>query len=304
MNGNRRWLWLVLLCVVLGCSSSETPEPREVRLVCTTFYPTTYFTQRIAGDRVSVACLLPADEDPIFWDPSPATIEEYQAADLIVVNGADFEKWVAKTSLPTAKTVDTAAPLTAELLKFKSAVAHTHGAGGEHAHTGIDGHTWLDPAHAKVQADEIRKALARLLPEQADEFQTNFAALAADLDGLHQSLIELSGVLEDHYLLASHPAYNYLIERYGWKVKNLDLDPEAMPDEKSMAEIGTAAQAGKIRVILWESQPTEEIAARFEKDFGLKCVVFSPCEQAPEGSDYIAAMKENIARLREAVSQP
>lgn len=303
MNACWKWMGLLPVAAVLGCSPTETPGTGKVPRVCTTFYPTTYFTQRIGGDLVEVVCPLPADEDPIFWVPAPEAVDQYQKADLIVINGADFELWVGLVSLPPSKTVDTAGPLGQELMRYQGAVAHSHGAGGQHAHQGIDGHTWLDPQNAKTQADEIRKALQRLLPEAADQLQANYAALAVDLDALHQALLELSGVIKDRHLLASHQAYNYLAKRYGWNLTSLDLDPEKMPDEKTLAGIRRKLESKPAGIILWESRPADEIAARFNDELGLVSVVFSPCEQPPEGSDYIGVMNQNVARLREATSR-
>ena len=219
--------WTLLsafVVIALGCGSSDSTDAKRPPQVCTTFYPMTYFSQRIGGDHVRVTCPLPSNEDPIFWIPSAEAIQQYQQADLIVINGASFEKWVAMVSLPPSKVVDTARPLEKEFLKFALAVSHSHGPGGGHSHEGTDGHTWLDPAHAKVQAEEICKALERLLPEQADSLRGNYAKLATDLDALDRSLAELSEELAGQPILASHSAYNYLAKRYEWNVTNLNLD--------------------------------------------------------------------------------
>lgn len=292
---------LLLAVVCLGCSRNETSTPIAKPQVYTTFSAPTYFVQRIAGEHVDVVCPLPADGDPIFWMPSSQTIAAYQKADLIVVNGAGFERWVEKVSLPTSRIVDTAAPLADQWLKYEGAVTHSHGTAERHSHEGVDGHTWLDPNQAKVQAAEIRRALIELVPEAADEFRANYAALAADLDELDRSLRELSQILGDTPLLASHPAYNYPARRYGWNLTNLSLDPAVMPDDAALDEIRRILAAAPARVLLWESPPTDEMAARFREDLGLASVVFSPCELLEDGEDYIAVMRENVARLREAV---
>ena len=308
MNAFHKWMILLLPAIVLaGCSQTETPQAGGVPRVYTTFYPTTYFTRQIAGDRVKVVCPLPAEEDPIFWKPSRKTISEYQQADRVVINGAGFEKWVATASLPSSKVVDTARPLADEFLKFQGNITHSHGPGGQHSHEGVDGHTWLDPNHAKVQANEIRKALAERLPEHADEFQANYVALAGELDTLDRSLVELSKTLADRHLLASHPAYNYLVDRYDWNLTNLDLDPQTMPDDATMAEIRLILESKPSKLILWESSPAEEVAARFQEELGLAGIVFSPCETLEEaaiaeGENYLTVMKENVQRLRQAAA--
>ena len=303
-----KWTPLLLAAVAAaGCSQTTTTEEPETPSVYTTFYPTTYFTTRIGGEHVKVVCPIPDDEDPIFWQPPAETIAEYQGADLIVVNGADFEKWFKMVSLPASKVVDTARPFRDGWLKIEGTIGHSHGAGDVHTHEGTDGHTWLDPNYAKVQAEEICKALEKLLPDHAEEFRANYDALAKDLDALHESLEELTGLLKEEHLLASHPAYGYPVDRYGWNVTDFDLDPEAVADEETVAVIRTVLAEKPARIILWESQPIEETSKLLADELGLKSVEFSPCELLSKeeiaAGDYLSVMKENIERLSAALAE-
>ncbi|MCA8961213.1 MAG: zinc ABC transporter substrate-binding protein, partial [Planctomycetes bacterium] len=122
---------LALLGFATSCTTSE-PEPVRTGVieVRTTFYPTTYFAERIGGERVHVVCPTPADADPIFWMPDEGAIGDYQSAELIVLNGAEFEKWVSKVTLPERRVVRTAAPFADQLLRFEQAMTHSHGPGG------------------------------------------------------------------------------------------------------------------------------------------------------------------------------
>ncbi|MDP6544372.1 MAG: metal ABC transporter substrate-binding protein [Phycisphaerae bacterium] len=302
MINPRKLAHLLLIAVaMIGCSNTETPPPPKVPTIYTTFYPTTYFTRRIAGPLANVTCPLPADQDPRTWMPDADTIAAYQQADLVIINGADFEKWVAKVSLPPSKLVDTARPLAGELVKFKTSITHSHGSGGEHDHEGVDGHAWLDPRNAKIQAVEIHKALVRFLPARIDELNANHTALAADLDAIDASLVKLQGST----LLASHPAYNYLARRYEWNITNLDLDPKTAPSDRIIANIRKQIEQIEPRpqVILWEETPVQAAADRLKKDLGLVSVVFSPCEHPPGGrGDYLSVMHDNIKRLGTALS--
>jgi len=286
---------LVVLCT--PALAAEKP------VVYTTFYPTEYFVERIAGDAVAVVNPVPADADPIFWEPPREVLAAYQQADLIVLNGAGFEKWVAKATLPGDRVVDTAAPFSDRFIHYEDAVTHSHGPEGEHTHAGLDGHTWVDPVTAKMQAAAIRDALAGRFPEHADAFAAGFAALAADLDALDAKLRDYAaGDNADAPLFMSHPAYNYIARRYGWNIENLDLDPEAMPDDATFAEIRAMKETHPARYLIWEGTPAPEIAARFADALGLESIVFSPVESlGPEeraaGEDYLSIMKRNIEAM-------
>ncbi|MEE8105564.1 MAG: metal ABC transporter substrate-binding protein [Planctomycetota bacterium] len=308
-NRKRTSTSLIALAVLVAACGKDDREPtarpaRERPLVYTTFFPTTYWTKRIGGDLVDVVCPLPADEDPIFWQPSPDVVRAYQGADLIVQNGAGLEKWVEAVSLPQWRTVVTARAFEGEWLHYQTAFRHNHGDQGAHDHEGLDGHTWLDPVLAKLQANEILKALVRLLPRESAALTSRYDALAKDLDALDAEFRAL-GKGPEGFFYVSHPAYNYVIKRYrwpAWRVRNLpDLDPQALPDENELRTLLRAIErrVDPCRGILWESEPAPAVSAAFA-EAGLKSVVFDPLESANPGTDYIAKMRENIARLKPA----
>jgi zinc transport system substrate-binding protein len=296
---------LVIAICLAGCGDGGgTPAPATggKPVVLTTFYPTLYFVQRIAGDLVTAECPVPEDEDAIFWQPDDAMVGRYQKADLIVLNGAEFAKWVAKVSLPAARVVDTAKPFEKDFVRFEQATTHSHGPAGEHAHEGIDGHTWVDPVNAKIQAGEIHAALVRLLPDEKAKLDEGLAALLKDLDTLDAGFRALEGKPP---LLASHPAYNYVMKRYGWNLANLDLDPESMPSDADFAEIAKTLEKHPAKFLLWESEPLPEIAKRFRDELGVESITVSPCELMSKedlaaGQDYLSVMKANLETLKVA----
>jgi zinc transport system substrate-binding protein len=277
--------------------------------VYTSFYPTTYFAQRIGGDHVKVVCPLPADADPAFWMPDAEAIAAYQRADLIVFNGATFEKWPVKVSLPRARILETAKPLAGELIEIEDAVTHSHGPGGAHTHGDIDGHTWIDPVNAKLQAQQIADAFARTWPVHADAFKSNMAALAADLDKLDAHFKQVSEKLGNRTLLCAHPAYNYAARRYGWQVVNFHLDLDIAPDEEQLAKIAKARADHGARIMIWESEPLEETKTLLRERIQLESIVFAPAESLDEsdraaGANYLTIMHANADRLLAALDMP
>jgi zinc transport system substrate-binding protein len=294
-----------------GCDEApqtNTPTAPEKPVIYTTFYPAQYFAQRIAGDKLEVVCPVPEGEDPIFWQPDDQARAAYQQADLVILNGAGFEKWAATANLPASRVLDSAKPLEAEFIRYEDAVTHSHGPGGEHAHEGIDGHTWLDPLNAKIQAEQIKLELVKRWPEHAAGFEWNFAQLADNLDNLDADLRGFAELAATAPMLASHPAYNYLARRYQWKLKSLDLDPDTMPSDEAIAKIRTLQVDFPARILLWESPPRPEIAARLAEELKLKSIVFSPCEllsaEDREASrDYLSVMRANNARLNLALRE-
>jgi len=307
----RRMIAALIACPLVclpGCGSEEPSKPAQSQtdntenVVLTTFYPTAYFARRISGGLVPVDCPVPEGEDPIFWQPDRSVLERYRNAKLVVLNGAEFEKWALNASLPSSRLVNSAAPFKSELIKFDSGVTHSHGPAGEHSHQGVDGHTWLDPNRAITQAGEIAKGMTAAWPEHADAFAANLANLTQDLTELDAAFKEITPRLAGVKLLASHPAYNYLAKRYGWTITNLTLDPEEGVTGEAMEQIAEAIgnHEGKT-ILLWESEPSE---GGFTGNF--VSVVFSPAELPgtgpdPISPDYLQIMRANIDRLNAAL---
>jgi zinc transport system substrate-binding protein len=306
---------LVTAMAVCACGEKDTPSPPRttpaVPQVWTTFYPTTYFTERLAGRLgggfVTVVCPLPADADPASWQPDATALQGYQAADLVVVNGAHFEAWVETASLPTSRVVDVSAGFANRWIKLEGSSTHSHGPAGTHTHAGTDGHTWNDPLNAKEQADVIRRALMHLLPEKAAAIDANSAKLAKDLDLLDASFRALGKLPEGRSLYASHPAWNYLAARYGWPVVGLLLEPENPLSDEEVAQVKASLAAKPGTHILWEDTPLPATAERLQKELGLTSLVVPPCEsESPEdraaGRDWLVRMQANAETLRAALA--
>ena len=261
----------------------EQAEPESVvpavkpLTVLTTFYPTQYFAQRIAGDLATVICPVPEDADPIFWMPDAGTIQRYQQADLIILNGAGFEKWVEVVTLPQSALIDTAKLLTEPFIKYEHATVHQHGPEGEHTHEGIDGHTWLDPNNAKLQAQAILEALLTKRPTHEAQLRDRYDALANELDELDEAL----KTLKLPPVLCSHPAYNYLARRYDWKIHNLDLDPEQPLTADAITELRHTLTHFPSQHLLWEGEPLAANIQQLKQECSLQSLTISPCELLP-----------------------
>lgn len=283
-------------------SATETGEVAR-GVVMTSFYPLTYFAQRISGGDVEVRSPLPADADPASWRPTGEDVAAMQQAAVVFVNGASFEEWVATAPLARSRVVDTTASLHDALLRYETAVTHSHGLEGTHSHEGIDGHTWLDPVNAMAQAEAVRDGMTNAFPGFEAGFTQRCGALLADLRELDAELRALAPAMEDVAVICSHPAYNYIAQRYGWKIVNVDIPPqEPIADGTIDDLLSRVEEMPSRRIVLWESEPIAANEAVFRERMGAQSVLFSPCEAASEGGDYLERMRENIERLGASVS--
>ncbi len=305
VEGARCFLSAFLLLLALpAChprvDQASVPAPRRPR-VCTTSYPLFYFAQRLAGDRAEVLFPAPPNEDPVFWRPGRKVIRQYQQADLILLNGADFEKWVNTTSLPLASQADTSAGFKAEWLMFPEVITHSHGPQGMHSHGNIDYNTWLDPLLAIRQAETAASALERLLPDGEAAIRQRGQELRRDLLALDQDLRDLSARLAGAPLLASHPVYAYLARRYHWALFSVHWEPDEPVPDAQWAAFDALRAGHPGTLMLWEEEPLPAVRAELQKR-GIRLVVFETCGNRPTAGDYLQAMRRNLAELRAALA--
>jgi zinc transport system substrate-binding protein len=287
---------IIGLCL---CLASMAPSAAERLTIYTVNYPLQYFAERIAGEQAEVVFPAPADVDPVFWKPDAATIGAYQRADLVLLNGANYAKWVDQVSLPRRRLVNTSAAFAERFIKAGTDIAHSHGAGAEHAHAGIAFTTWLDPRQALQQAKSIEQALVKKRPQAQAEFESNFAALESDLRALDEQLKETLSKARVQVLLASHPVYQYLARAYDLELHGVLWEPDEIPNEAEWNDLGSLAAEKAAKWMLWEGEPLAESVARLER-MGIGSLVLDPCGNVPQRGDFLSVMQTNLAQLRRA----
>lgn len=306
LKQNWRWIAAALLAASLTSCSNETADTRDSRegrsasgkpVVCVVNYPLQYFAERIAGDAVEVVFPAPADVDPADWMPDRKTIKVYQNAELILLNGAGYAKWLDKVSLPASKLIDTSVSFKSQLMKVEEVVTHSHGKGGEHSHVGTASHTWLNPRLAVLQAEAIRDAISKRLPEKAADFTANFKSLKKDLMELDAELDAIVKQDRDRPVVFSHPVYQYFQQRFAMNSRNVHWEPQEYPAEEEWEKLGALGKEHSFKAVIWEAEPADRTVEQL-KSLGVASHVVSPCANVPETGDFLTVMKRNANELR------
>ena len=295
---------LTLLCGLLLLSLFLNPSPlfgkdRSTLRVYTVNYPLAYFAERIGGKYVEVAMPVPPDEDPAYWKPGIDDIVAFQQADLILLNGAGYAKWVLTATLPQSKMVGTSRGFRDRYIRIEGVLAHSHGAEGEHAHEGIAFTTWLDLSLAVQHAKAIADALVRKMPEQRKLFERNAAELEEELEALDREIGEIVSRNQDQPLVGSHPVYQYFARRYGLNMREVHWEPDEAPDRHQWVELEDMLKAHPAEWMIWEGEPMEETVERLQV-IGVGSFVFNPCGNVTDEGDFMSVMGQNVTNLNAA----
>ncbi|MBW2554184.1 MAG: zinc ABC transporter substrate-binding protein [Deltaproteobacteria bacterium] len=290
-------VFIIIFASVVVCSHAAGGQSEKLT-VYTVNYPLKYFAERIAGEHAKVEFPAPPDVDSAYWMPNAKTIAGYQQADLILLNGANYAKWISKVSLHRSKMVDTSATFKNRYITMKETITHSHGPEAAHAHESTAFTLWIDFDLAVKQAAEIVKALSRKKSELKDTFQKNYTSLENDLVTLDQEINEFVAKNRSLPLIMSHPVYDYFARRYKLNIKSVHWEPDEVPGDEQWIELRGMLKDHPTQWMIWESDPIKKSVERL-KTMGTYSLVFNPCGNVLEQGDFLSVMRENVKNLRQ-----
>lgn len=271
--------------------------------VVASFYPIYDFVQKIGGDRVEVSSIIPPGVEPHDWEPTIQQRLKAESSDMIVYNGAGFEKWIEE--IDAKFRVDTSEGL--ELLEGSSE-------GGDHqtsasGHTDLnenaDPHIWLDPILAKYQIEKIRDGLIKIDPANTNYYNGTAKKFIAELDSLDAFIRSELSNCDKIDFIAFHNAFTYFSNRYGLNQHSVyGVSPEGDILPQRLQEIIKLSRELNIDTIyaedLIDPRLVNVIATEIPNG---KVLILSPIEGIDEeeqkvGKGYIDKMRQNIENLK------
>ena len=263
-------------------------RPTLAAEVFTSNYPLYYLTSEITTDNIDV--YFPEIEgDPAFWQPSVEEIAKMQGADLIILNGATYEKWRPYISLPGRRIVDTSKSFESNWITLEQTVSHQHGPEGKHKHDGISFTTWLD---FDLLAQQV-KTIAEALEKKGWLDEAKYQGLLRKLSALNASVLDW----QNQPIIASHPVYDYFARRYQINLESVVWEPDAYPDDESWQSLKNLLERHPAQWMIWEAEPLPKTKERLQQ-MGVQIVVFDPVGNAPETGDFMSVMEDNIKQLQ------
>ena len=279
-------------------------RPRESAMAAAAMQGNAYppwAAQQLAEDSATVQFPAPADIDPAFWQPDLATIGQYQGADLVLLNGAGYARWLARVSMPRNRLVDTSRGFSDQLIALDSGPAHSHGPEGDHSHGEKAFTVWLDLDLYRQQVEVITDVLAGVSSDRKSVLHWRRDKILSELGAMDEGLQEISATLDGASLLYSHPVYQYLERRYGLNGLALHWEPDVHPDAAAWAELEQLHASHPAQLMLWEEEPLPETRDKLAQR-GIQVVVFRPMGNRPAVGDFASGMAANIGRFRQALN--
>ena len=257
------------------------------------------------GTGVSVAAALPDLLESRDWRPRSQFVRAMQQASLVVMNGASWEPWTSRVSLPNSRLVVTTRGFPEQLITVPDAVTHQHGPQGRHSHPGVIPSTWLSPTLLEAQIDALQNALEQQFPNDREILSRNATAWKIELQPLKSSLQQLreSSAAQPPFVIADSPLFLYLMRDLGWESLYLagNETGAAEPEQvKQLQEIAGGQPAKTLRLFLLSSQRPADFE-NVATDLGLQPVRLDTGIADGQGHSIAARLAENLDALRKAV---
>ncbi len=260
---------------------------------------------QIGGDAVRAHCLLPIGSDPHAFEPKPADVRFLAKADLVVVNGLGFETWISKL-VNNSGFRGPIVTLTKGITPLEGACESGHHHGHHHDHS--DPHAWQNIAHVVRYVENLRAALAQLVPAQAEAVNARAAAYTSELEKLHAYATETLAALpaERRKIVTSHDSLAYLGEAYGLTITPISgLSSRQEPNARQVAKLITLIREQKVPAIFIESTTNPKLSEMLAREAGI--AVPPPLHTdsvGPEGTPaatYLGMMRHNIDTIAAAL---
>ena len=290
---------VLLLCLCGTAVGQEGDAVARKRIVCSTTQIAD-FVRQVVGDRCRVDCILSPGADPHVYRPTAGDARLVAAADLCLENGWHLE---GKNWLRTLAD-DAGKPITACVEGIEPLLLEVE---GEQVPV-KDPHAWFSPRNAAVYVRNILRAVSRIEPGHAAEFQARaelYLRQLQTLDGWIAGQVR-SISPPRRVLVTSHDAFNYFCRDYEFK-------SSAPAGWSTAAEVGAGVTAvsrrktvdsireSGVKAIFVETSVNKkliyEIAAEAGVKIGGELYSDSMGASGTAGETYLGMMRENVLKI-------
>jgi ABC-type Zn uptake system ZnuABC Zn-binding protein ZnuA len=299
-------LWGCIPVFLTACQSKPAGVHALRVLAVETFMAD--ITQNVAGDRLKVEALMPLGADPHSFEPTPQDVARVAESDVLIVNGAGFEKFLApllQNAGGQRQVVEASAGLTPRVPRTSEGASIGDDPEG-------DPHFWLNPINTIHYVENIRDGLSQADPAGKDIYARNAQAYIAQLNDLDAWIAAQTGQIpvEQRLLVTNHESFGYFADRYGFRVIGAiipSVSTSASPSAKQLAELIDQIKATGAPAIFLETGSNPQLAQQIAGETGVQVVtdLYTHSISAADGPapTYLELMRYNTSQIVEALKK-
>lgn len=253
-------LFKSLSVIALGLAALQAEAKFKV---VTTFTVIQDIAQNVAGDAATVESITKPGAEIHEYEPTPKDIVKAQSADLILWNGLNLERWFERffqniKEKPAVVVSEGITPLSIYEGPYKDAP---------------NPHAWMSPSNALIYVENIKNALVKYDPQNADAYQKNAATYAEKIKQLDKPLREKLAQIpaDQRWLVTSEGAFSYLAKDYDLKEGYLwPINAEQQGTPQQVRKLIDLVKKNHIPVVFSESTVSAKPAQQVAKESGAK----------------------------------
>lgn len=288
-------LAMLMGVMLIGCGSnskSESKNNTEDKLnIMVSIYPLKEFTEKIAGDKAEVKCLVPDNMEPHDYEPKTKDFGDLAKSDAFIYNGLGMETWVDQVN---------------EIIKDKNVVILDSSENVDVRKEGeaVDPHTWLSLKNAEVQSENIKNTLIKLDEKNKEYYEDNYEKFKEELENLYNEYKPKFDSLAKKDFITGHAAFGYLCRDYSLTQKSVEnLFGEGEPTPKQLEDLVNFCKENNIKTVFSESLASPKVSETLAKEVGANVVPIMTLESKEDHKGYIEAMKYNLDEIYKCLSE-
>lgn len=288
-------LAMLMGVMLIGCGSnskSESKNNTEDKLnIMVSIYPLKEFTEKIAGDKAEVKCLVPDNMEPHDYEPKTKDFGDLAKSDAFIYNGLGMETWVDQVN---------------EIIKDKNVVILDSSENVDVRKEGeaVDPHTWLSLKNAEVQSENIKNTLIKLDEKNKEYYEDNYEKFKEELENLYNEYKPKFDSLAKKDFITGHAAFGYLCRDYSLTQKSVEnLFGEGEPTPKQLEDLVNFCKENNIKTVFSESLASPKVSETLAKEVGANVVPIMTLESKEDDKGYIEAMKYNLDEIYKCLSE-
>jgi zinc/manganese transport system substrate-binding protein len=248
--------------------------------------------RQVGGDRVAVTSILSSpNQDPHLFETAPGTVRTLSEAQVVVINGADYDPWMEKV-LKTTPRAGRAEITAATLLGRKP---------------GDNPHLWYDLATMPKVASALADAFSKTDPAHANEYAARLKTTLAGLARIDARVAQMKTKFAGQTVTATEPVFGLLTGAIGLTMRNdrfqLAMMNDTEPSARDVAAMEDDLRGRKVKALIYNSQVTEKLTERL-RDIAMaaKVPVVGVTETMPAGTNFQDWVLGELDALDKALS--
>jgi zinc/manganese transport system substrate-binding protein len=248
----------------------------------------------IGGDRVTVESVIIAPGvDPHDFDPPPSVARAVADADIVIMNGADYDHWLEH--MLEANEVDGQIVINvAELIGVEE---------------GENPHVWYHPKAMPALASALAETLSESVPDATDDFAAARDTFVATLAPVNEKIAELHAQFAGTEVAATEPVFGYMAEALGLEMTNEAFQTAIMnetePAASDIAKLEDDIRSGRVKVLFYNEQVEDSFTrnlADLARASGAPLVGVT--ETQPDDKTFAEWMLDTLDETGKALSDP